>query len=256
MIGTPGALAPLRDHVRVGAQPSKGELIRALADFLLVGVHGYHEKYLELAALIATAVASFEAAGMKVVNSDHRLSGSTVFGIEDPNAVLTKQLKKRGHSPMFLFALCPKDPRRCQYGFQLSLTPHCLRQVDKRGRSALEVFVADLLEVHAGTKRACLRRALANRAPTNSLLAILLSGGSESTWILSLVSRPGFGRAVSGLINRRLLSAFLDSGLVARSRRSCTALEECLRRFFGTVVILMLVLAQMRRKRGRKAKLF
>ena len=32
-------------HVKVSAQPTHGELVRALADMLLVGVDGYHRTY-------------------------------------------------------------------------------------------------------------------------------------------------------------------------------------------------------------------
>jgi hypothetical protein len=31
-------------HLQVGAQPTRGELARAMADMLLVGEEGYHEK--------------------------------------------------------------------------------------------------------------------------------------------------------------------------------------------------------------------
>merc|ERR1719361_1505123 len=44
-MGTPGTLSHLTGHVRVGAAPCRGELIRAIADLSLVGVDGYYEKY-------------------------------------------------------------------------------------------------------------------------------------------------------------------------------------------------------------------
>ena len=40
VVGTPNTLSHLHGSVKVGSQPSKGELVRALADMMLVGVDG------------------------------------------------------------------------------------------------------------------------------------------------------------------------------------------------------------------------
>merc|ERR1711937_584381 len=92
-VGTPGTLSALSGQIRVGAPPTKGELVRALADLILVGVEGYYEKYRALAAAIALAVKTIETAGMKVVHGQNRAKGSTVVSIEDPSAVISKKLK-------------------------------------------------------------------------------------------------------------------------------------------------------------------
>jgi hypothetical protein len=39
-MGTPGTLSHLNGRVKVGAQPTRGELARAMADMLLVGSEG------------------------------------------------------------------------------------------------------------------------------------------------------------------------------------------------------------------------
>merc|ERR1712151_612061 len=52
LVGTKGALTCMRGHVKVGSQPSKGELVRCLADLYLVGVEGYYKTYRDLIAKV------------------------------------------------------------------------------------------------------------------------------------------------------------------------------------------------------------
>jgi hypothetical protein len=115
-MGTTGTLSRLAGTAKMGAQPSRGELVRAMADMLLVGVEGYHEKYATLATAVADATAQIDAAGMALVHAHNRVRGSTVFSVEDPSAQVMSLLKKKGHGPLPLFRVCPEDPSRCQTG--------------------------------------------------------------------------------------------------------------------------------------------
>jgi hypothetical protein len=79
-----------------------------------------------------------------------------------------------------LYNLHPSSPERCQYGWCLSFTPHCLRELD--GATALDVFVRDL-------------KVCASKAPSqasNSIVSILSKGGAEEPWpVRKSTSAPG-----------------------------------------------------------------
>merc|ERR1712216_605246 len=243
-MGTQGTLSHVTGQLRVGRPPSKGELVRAMADMLLVGLDGYKQKYIELAAAIAQSLATIEASGMKIIHGENRIRGSTVVAIEDPSGVMGRKLKKLGHSTATIFDVCPRDPSRCQSGFQLSLTPHCLREV-KGGKTALSMFTADLIKTHERVRLSY--PSLAKRFPENSLAAYLLSGGNEDLWAFALLKTPGLGREAISLVLRRLYSAILDSG-VACSDRHLSPLKDLLKRLLSLVVA---VLAVMRLRRHR-----
>jgi hypothetical protein len=82
--------------VRVGIQPTKGQLVRAVADCLLVGVKGYEAKYKALAIELERVAAVIEKEGMVVVHGKNRYPGSTVIAVEDPSCVMAAKLKKKG----------------------------------------------------------------------------------------------------------------------------------------------------------------
>lgn len=251
-MGTPGTLSHLDGHVKVGGQPSQGELARALADMVLVGVDGYHEKYHRLVAAIDNATQTLAAAGMTIIHSHNREKGSTAFGVEDPSALVQKKLKKKGHVCSPLFGVAPDHPERCQTGWLLSLTPHALREV-KPGQKALDVFVADCVD----TFKACQKgySSLAKKFPECSLPAFLLSGGCEDLWLFELLRRPNLGRSFISLILRRLYSGILDSGVIC-SDRPRSPLTELVKRVGPVMVILFLSLLQFfRRRRPRLAKM-
>jgi len=94
-----------------------------MADMLLVGREGYHEKYNRLAAAVDDATKKMEDAGMKVMHKENRVRGSTAFTIEDPSARIQKMLKKCGHGPSPAFNLNSPFPDRVQSGFLMSMTP-------------------------------------------------------------------------------------------------------------------------------------
>lgn len=219
--------------------------MRAMADMLLVGLDGYKQKYIELAAAIAQSLATIEASGMRIIHGQNRIRGSTVVAIEDRSGVMSRKLKKLGHSTACIYDACPKDPSRCQSGFQLSFTPHCLREV-KGGRTALSVFTADLIKTH---EHVCSSYpSLAKRFPENSLAAYLLSGGNDDLWAFALLKNPGFGREAVSLVLRRLYSAILDSGVTC-SDRHLSPLKDFLQRILACA-IAVLVWLRLRRRRS------
>lgn len=244
-MGTLGTLSRLTGHVKVGAQPSNGELVRAMADMLLVGIDGYYAKYAELGAAVDDVTQKISNAGMTIVHVDRRHSGSTAFGVEDASGCIQKTLKKRGHGPSPLYGLAPDTPSRCQTGFLLSLTPHALREV-KGGKIALDVFLADLLESHRFVNDNYSR--LATFFRESSLPAFLLSGGNEELWLFELLRRPGLGRDFISLMLRRLYSGILDSGVIC-SDKNPAALQTVARRSFSALVLLSLALIRLRKRR-------
>ena len=65
--GTPNTLSYLRGAIKVGCQPAKGELVRALADMMLVGVEGYTQKYTTLSGELERARDTITGAGLTIV---------------------------------------------------------------------------------------------------------------------------------------------------------------------------------------------
>ena len=124
-----------------------------------------------------------------------------MLAVHDPACRTQKLLSKRNHKCTFLYNLHPSSPERCQYGWCLSFTPHCLRELD--GATALDVFVRDL--------KVC--AAAAPRQASNSIVSILSKGGAEEPWLFSFLWRPGPGRAAGSLILRRLFTRLLDAGV-------------------------------------------
>ena len=248
VLGTPGTLERLRGRQKVGAQPSKGVLIRALADMYLVGVEGYRALYGQLAERLERAAADLASAGLTIVNAHNRPKGSTVLACEDPDAVMTKRLKKRGHAFAHLFHLhpsgLPEGEGRSQLGWSLSFTPYSLREVAP-GRMALDVFLNDLAVVcehRRGGRRPWLVRLLS--AP-DSLLSVLLSGGVPEPCIFTWLWTPGWGRWVSTTIMRRLYGQILDAGVIASSRRadSLATLARLISLVFIVAFLLFFLLA-------------
>ncbi|KAL1508327.1 hypothetical protein AB1Y20_004437 [Prymnesium parvum] len=254
VVGSPGTLSYLRGHVKVGCQPGAGELVRGLADMLLVGVDGYNAKYRTLAAEVARAVETIEAAGMRLVHSSHRVAGSTVIAIEDPSGVMMRKLKKLGHSFAYLFNLAPDQPHRCQTGFSLSLTLHCLREVQP-GKTALDVFVSDLLRTHGALAAARPRQLHLRYFRENTLLGTLLSGGLIDPYLFSLARQPGVGRYIAETIVRRMFSSLLDSGVVCSNRHAAPLKELLQRATLGVGVVgvaITLVIVRARRASMRR----
>lgn len=243
VMGTPGTLSALSGHVKVGAQPSHGELVRALADMLLVGVDGYYEKYRALAASVAEATKTMSSAGMKFIHSQNRVTGSTAFGVEDPSGCIGKRLKKHGHAPSPLFGIAPEDPSRCQTGFLLHVTPHALRMMEN-SKKALDIFVADAVESYKHVSANY--PYIAKRFSEDSLPAFLLSGGNQELWSFELLRRPGFARDIMLLVLRRLYSGILDSGVICTQKRPA-ALREVLKR----ALLFFVFLLSLRRLRRR-----
>jgi len=248
-MGTPGTLSTLSGHVKVGSQPSRGDLVRAIADMHLVGVDGYYEKYLALGAAVADAQKSLSNAGMTIIHSQHKVPGATAFGVEDPSGVVQKKLKKKGHAPSVLYGLAPENPKRVQTGWLLSMTPHGLRQMPN-GKKALDIFVADAAECHKHVTASY--SSLAKCFRESSLPAFLLSGGNEELWTFELLRRPGFARDIVQLVLRRLYSGILDSGVVC-SKKPHAALQEVLKRALALAVLFFLALRRVRRLRSIKS---
>jgi hypothetical protein len=250
-MGTPGTLSQLNGHIRVGAGPCRGELVRAIADLSLIGVGGYVQKYDVLVTAIDLVLREVEAQGMTIINGQHRAKGSTVFAIEDPSGVMSKELKKRGHGANPIYSLEPSEPERCQTGFQFSLTPYCLREY-RDGKTALDVFAEDVLSAHKATKNS--HAGLAGKFAENSLLGVLLSGGSEECWLLPSLRQAGRGREIVSVIIRRLYSGILDSGVVCSDRHPAPI--NALGRRVSLVAILQLVALMfiLRRRRSKPPK--
>jgi hypothetical protein len=247
-MGTEGTLSHLSGHVRVGAAPCRGELIRAIADLSLVGVDGYYEKYHGVVAAIDGVLKSLQANGMKLMNRQHRAKGSTVFAFEDPSAVMQVELKKKGHGMAPIYLMEPSQTDRCQTGFQFSLTPHCMREF-KDGKSALDIFAEDAL---AANKNARSRQTgLVTKFAENSLFATLLSGGNTDNWLLAQLRKPGFLREVVSLLLRRLYSGILDSGCACSDKHPAPLAEVGRRMSIFAALQSLALVCFMRRFKNR-----
>lgn len=211
VVGTQGTLSNLKGHVVVGAQPTRAELVRAIADMMLVGRDEYYKKYHELSAAVERVAEAVETAGMTIVHKRNRVKGSTVIAVEDPSCKCMRLLKKNGHHLAKLTDLCRHDPSRCQTGWQVSFTPYALRQV-REGASAVDVFVSDVLS--AGQVLKCSKPSLLHKLIPASLLS-----GNPDVFVFHLLHTPGVGRWIGGLVLRRYFTAGLDSGIVRSLKR-------------------------------------
>ena len=151
-----------------------------------------------------------------------------MLAVEAPASVLTKELKRRGHAPAMLYNLAPGAPAANQYGWCLSFTPHCLRELD--GATALDVFVRDL--------KVC--AAAAPRQASNSIISILSKGGAEEPWLFSFLWAPGLGREAGSLILRRLFTRLLDAGVGKPRPRNPAAVLAALVLLFVAIACALL----------------
>ena len=234
VIGTRDTLERLRGKIKVGSQPTKAMLVRALADMCLVGVQGYMALYKNLSVRLEKLEAVVVKAGLTIVHAHNRPKGSTVLSCEDRDAVVTKRLKKRGHAFAALFNLHPgglpsmPPPKasapislgRSQLGWSLSLTPYSLREIAP-GRTALDVFTDDLVAVcaqlQADNRRPMLARLICAQ---DSLPSVLLCGGHIDPPVMTFLWTPGPGRWLATTLVRRLYGQILDGGVIASRRRA------------------------------------
>ena len=68
--------------IKVGSQPTKAMLVRALADMCLVGVQGYMALYQNLALRLEKLEVVVVKAGLTIVHAHNRPKGSTVLSCE------------------------------------------------------------------------------------------------------------------------------------------------------------------------------
>ena len=248
VIGTPGTLSVLSGRVRVGAQPTTDTLVRALASMRVVGTDKYFEQYLDLGRNVKRVVDTVEKIGLTLVHAKYRSNGSTVVSVEDPSGLMKSRMKKRGHVLAALFNLYPEDLTRCQSGWQLSMTPQCLREVD--GRCALDIFLEDLVK-----EQQCMQESstykLIQQLPVqeNSLVACLV-GGNLDPFLLPLLEKVGFGRTFTTRFIRRFFTAQMDCGVLNTNKRKNPASLVVRRGALATIV--MLVLLVLRRRMFRR----
>ena len=91
--GTKGALSILKGCRRVGFQPPREDLVRALANLRFVGVEAYYGSYRNLSTAIERSVSKLESAGLKMNHGHHRIKGSSVMAFEDPSGAVAIALK-------------------------------------------------------------------------------------------------------------------------------------------------------------------
>ena len=199
----------------MGARPTRAALVRALANVASVTPQGYDTIYRNLASRVKVVEETCSSLNLDVVHARHRKEGSTVLAVHDPACRTQKLLSKRNHKATFLYNLHPLDETKCQYGWCLSFTPHCLRELD--GATALDVFVRDL--------KVC--AAAAPPQASNSIFRVLSTGGAPEPWLFSFLWAPGLGREAGSLILRRLFTRLLDAGVGKPSRRNPLIVLAC-----------------------------
>ena len=228
VVGTKGSLQALRGALRVGARPTRAALVRALANVASVTPQGYDTIYRNLASRVKVVEETCSSLNLDVVHACHRREGSTVLAVHDPACRTQKLLSKRNHKCTFLYNLHPLDQTKCQYGWCLSFTPHCLRELD--GATALDVFVRDL--------KVC--AAAAPSQASNSIVAVLSTGGAPEPWLFSFLWRPGIGRETGSLILRRLFTRLLDAGVGKPRSRNPVAVLAALCLLFVAIACALL----------------
>jgi len=243
--GTNGCLSILAGCRRVGFQPQREDLVRALANMQFVGVDAYYDLYYKLNTAIESAVSKLKAAGMKMIHGHNRIEGSTVMTFEDPSGAVAHALKKKGYSAGTIYNVSPEKPHRCQTGWQLSMTPHHLRLVGPTKRPALDAFVDDCIAVNESLKESSSHQASQALFKENSLPAHLISGNIEP-WIFSLLAGGGMGKAFAVLVVRRFCTAQLDSGMVCAKVRE-DPVKTVAKRLAMMFILLVLMFRKMLR---------
>jgi len=247
MIGTNGVLLPLKGYRKVGFQPQLADLVRALADVKLVGKDGYYRLYKDFSHAIDAVVAKMEGVGMKVIHGANRIRGSTVVAMEDPSGAIARKMKKKGYSTMCIYNVSPEHPERCLNGWQLSFTPHALRQVKDGDRTCLQAFLDDLLVVHASVQKNDTLARSQKYFKENSLASYLISGNTD-LWVLGFLQNEGIGRSVAGMLIRRFVTAQLDSGTMCSLRRR-NPIRELFNRTTWQALLVFICLLFVRRRR-------
>jgi len=168
------------------------------------------EKYVQQYSLLGEYMAKLERVvedqlGLVVIHQKHRVKGSTVLSVEDPSGIYKQKLKKFGHTLASLFNLYPEEPHRCQTGWQLSLTPHGIRDIN--GTCALDLFIADLIATHQlvmkDSKYQWITTTLGCRE--NSFIACLFGSGNLDPVLLPFLAHFGNARQFMEMFIRRKL---------------------------------------------------
>jgi len=251
VIGTRGTVSHLNHSIKVGMQPTREDLLRAIADLRLVGKDSYYDLYHRLNDEIAQFVIKVEHAGMKVIHGHNRYKGSTVVSVEDPSGHMIRKLKKKGYSVSQMYSICPGQPNRCQTGWQLSITPHHLRIVNERGQTALEVFVEDLIHEFKTLQADSKFKLAQTLFRENSLMGYILSG-NVAPYIFSLLSLNGTSSQLFAQTTvRRYCTAQIDSGTLRISGKQNAAIPQVLEKAFK-IFLAVLIAWLVKRKMANK----
>jgi len=249
VIGTPGTLSLLTNHVKVGGQPSEDTLIRAMACMKMVGQTNYVKQYQLLGTHVQRVVDAVESLGLTVIHSKNRCKGSTVVSVEDPSGIYKQKMKKCGHTLASLFNVYPNEPKRCQTGWQLSLTPHALREV--KGTCALDLFLKDLKASHELiASHSNMYHMVTSVVSENSLLACLCSGNLDP-FLLPYLGQFGRARKFMEEFVRRFFTAQMDCGILNSERRRNPAQQLMVAGRRGSIVVFFIALWWILVKRKR-----
>mmetsp|Transcript_56213 Transcript_56213/g.131653 ORF Transcript_56213/g.131653 Transcript_56213/m.131653 type:complete len:815 (-) Transcript_56213:15-2459(-) len=249
ILGSDGALSAVQGERKVGWQPTRTVLIRALADIKLIGLEGYKAIYAEFSANCDAVVNDIRSCGLQVIHDKNRIRGSSVVAVEDPSAAVGKKLKKLGHSTGLIYEVYPAADARCQSGWQLSFTPHHWRQLE--GDRAIDRFLSDLRQQCAQVQSSMKFRVCQWLFKENSLLAFLLTGNIEA-YMFGLLRRDDLGRKVGALMIRRFCSLQLDSGTTCTEKRK-TPVMDLGQRLVLLLSVVITALLLVLKKRRRKA---
>jgi len=248
VFGTAGTLSSLEESVRVGAEPSVGALARTIANLSLMGHSGYSTLYRRLQAAVARAIQKLEAAGLRLVRSQHRRVGSTVMCFEDPSGAVGNALSKRGFvvgRVYNLFDGSPNERAKSPSAWQLSVTPHHLRPAPARARrarggslrTALDVFVAEAIDVHRKVSTQWRHRLVRAVCSERSFVAHALSD-NLGVYVFSKIAGGGVARQAGMMLARRYCSPLLDGGSLFCRDETYLTMENALKNIFFSVLYL------------------
>jgi hypothetical protein len=215
VFGTPNTLTHVMEgKIRVGAEPSKGDVIRAILDLSCVSAKGYVKLYKHLQDVISKTTQTLEKAGLRQVRTAHRVYGSTVICFDDPSGAIGRKLKKRGFETSSIFNLydgSKQESSNLSSALQLSVTPRVLRRIPGSGKIALDLFIEEAIKVKNEVESNTSIRITRNLFGKDALIPNLLTDNVD-VYLFSKISKGGVWKDIGCLLARRYSSVLMDSG--------------------------------------------
>eukprot|EP00939_MAST-03C_sp_MAST-3C-sp1_P000091 g91.t1 len=249
VFGTLGTLSALDGSLRVGAEPSKGDLVRTLANLHLIGVDGYCRLYRRVDAAVSKAIGRLREAGLRLVRPFNRRAGSTVLCFEDPSGAVGRIVNRSGYyvgSVYNLHDTCSLERSATSASaWQLSVTPHSLRPVPRGSDGsgiALDLFVDAAIDAHRVVANSVARRVVRSLCSERSLLAHAVADNMP-IYVFSKIAGGGLAESAGVTLARRYCTPVLDGGKLFCRNETLKMMNAALARLAALALVATVAFA-------------